>query len=64
MARKKQTETRVGAKVTSERKEKLKAGQAERRQRLTKAAEIAGFDTIDKLAAAIISGHVVVKTVE
>ncbi len=60
MARKKQTETRVGAKVTPERKEKVKASQAERRKRLTQAATIAGYSTIDKLSAAIISGEAVV----
>lgn len=53
MARKKQTETRVGAKVTPERKEKVKTSQADRRKRLTDAAKKAGFDTIDKLAAYI-----------
>ena len=60
MARKKQTETRVGEKVTPERKEKLRSGQAERRNRLTQAANKAGFDTIDKLATAILSGEAVV----
>lgn len=64
MARKKQTETRVGEKVTPERKEKLKAGQAERRNRLTQAANKAGFDTIDKLASAIINGQVAVTPVD
>lgn len=60
MARKKQVETRVGEKVTPERKEKLKIGQAERRKRLTDAANKAGFDTIDQLANAIINGQATV----
>lgn len=56
----KQTETRVGENVSTERKQELKEIQAERRSRLTKAANIAGYDTIDKLASAILSGEVVV----
>lgn len=60
MARKPQVDKRTGANVTPERKQKVKAAQAERRQRLTEAANLAGFDTIDKLAAAILSGEVIV----
>lgn len=60
MARKKQTETRVGAKVTPERKEKVKTNQADRRKRLTDAAIKAGFKTIDQLANAIINGQATV----
>lgn len=60
MARKKQVETRVGEKVTPERKEKLKIGQADRRKRLTDAAIKAGFKTIDQLANAIINGQATV----
>ncbi len=60
MTRKKQADTRVGNSVTPERKEKVKNSQADRRKRLTQAATIAGYNTIDKLAAAIISGEAVV----
>lgn len=64
MARKKQTETRVGEKVTPDRKKQIRDIQAERRKRLTQAANKAGFDTIDKLASAIINGQVVVTSVD
>ena len=43
-----------------ERKETVKARQAERRARLKQAAQIAGFKTIDKLAAAILGGDVTI----
>jgi hypothetical protein len=60
MARKPQVDKRTGANVTPERKQELKEIQARRRQRLTEAANLAGFDTIDKLAAAILSGEVTI----
>ena len=60
MARKPQVDKRTGANVTPERKEKVKAAQVERRNRLSEAANKAGFDTIDKLAAAILSGQVTI----
>ena len=60
MARKTQVDKRTGANVTPERKEKVKAAQVERRNRLSEAANKAGFDTIDKLAAAILSGQVTI----
>lgn len=43
-----------------ETKETMRNRQARRRQRLTEAAKLAGFDTIDKLAAAILSGEVTI----
>lgn len=60
MTRKPQVDKRTGANVTPERKEKVKAAQVERRNRLSEAANKAGFDTIDKLAAAILSGQVTI----
>lgn len=63
MARKPQVDKRTGANVTPERREKVKTAQAERRQRLTEAANKAGFDTIDKLAAAILSGEVTISKI-
>ena len=60
MTREPQVDKRTGANVTPERREKIKAAQADRCQRITEAANKAGFDTIDKLAAAILSGQVTI----
>lgn len=60
MARKPQVDKRTGANVTPERKQELKEIQARRRQRLTEAAQKAGFPTIDKLVDAILSGQVTI----
>jgi len=60
MARKPQVDKRTGANVTPERKQELKEIQARRRQRLTEAAQLAGFKTIDRLADAILSGQVTI----
>ena len=60
MTREPQVDKRTGANVTPERREKIKAAQADRRQRITEAANKAGFETIDKLAAAILSGQVTI----
>lgn len=60
MACKPQVDKRTGANVTPERKQELKVIQARRRQRLTEAAQKAGFPTIDKLADAILSGQVAI----
>ena len=44
----------------TERKETVRNRQAERRARLKQAAEIAGYATIDQLAAAILGGEATV----
>lgn len=43
-----------------ETKETNRERQARRRQRLTKAAQLAGFKTIDDLASAILAGEVTI----
>ena len=64
MARKPQVDKRTGPNVTSERKAKVAKAQADRRQRLTEAAQKAGYTTIDELAAAILAGEVTITAVQ
>ena len=63
MPRKRQVDKRTGDNVTPERKKDLAEAQANRRKRLTDAANKVGFDTIDKLATAILSGEVIITKV-
>lgn len=53
-------EKRTGDNVTPERRQIVKSAQAKRRQRLKEAAQKVGFDTIDKLADAILSDEVTI----
>ena len=64
MARKTQVDKRTGANVTPERKEKVAKAQADRRRRLTEAAQLVGYTTIDELAAAILAGKVTITAVQ